>query len=163
MEYESRDLKSVSYIGGYKLLIVFDNDGSKVIDLRNDILRLNETRFDRLIDRDYFKTAYIHEETGSLAWDNGYDVCPDLLYQIGKPVAKGKGNPSPLPYNRSTHKPDCQCFICRNKRGERIPKRKRIDITLDGDDIEKLKVIATGSGRSMSSLIENAVREKYLS
>jgi len=147
MECEAHDLKSVNYGGDYRLIIVFDDDVSKVIDLRNDVIKLQETRYQRLLDKAYFSTAHIHEETGSLAWDNGYDICPDLLYQIG------------IATKKRLHKPGCGCPICRNTRGERKRTKKYAHVEFRFEVIEKLRNLAEKKERTVTSLVNEAVDE----
>ncbi|MDQ7827169.1 MAG: type II toxin-antitoxin system HicB family antitoxin [Candidatus Eremiobacteraeota bacterium] len=70
--------------------------------------------------------------------------------------------PYPEIRQRLGHKKGCECPVCRNARGERTPKRRRIDITMDNEIIEKLKAVAKNSDRTVSALIESAIKEKYL-
>ena len=42
------------------------------------------SRFQDLIDPKRFGKVKLNSELESIYWDNGIDLCPDVLYQIGK-------------------------------------------------------------------------------
>jgi len=78
------DVIRVIPLDDYKLLLVFDNNEKKTVDLEKQVKEISNARFDRLNDRAYFRTVRVDEGLGTIVWDNGYDICPHLLYQMGE-------------------------------------------------------------------------------
>ena len=67
------------YVGGYKLLLLFNNGERRIVDLSNS---LKGTVYTPLKDVDYFKRFSIKFNT--VEWENGADFAPEYLYEIGK-------------------------------------------------------------------------------
>jgi hypothetical protein len=42
--------------------------------------------FEQLRDTDYFKTVKVSPDLDTIVWENGADISPDFLYEIGQPV-----------------------------------------------------------------------------
>ena len=79
-------VKSVEYIDGYKLRLAFTNGKIKVVDL-SYIFKSNAGHyFEPLRDLERFRQVYC--DYGTICWPNEADLCPDLLYTIGKDVAR---------------------------------------------------------------------------
>lgn len=79
-------VKTVRYLGDYRLEVGFDNGVHKVVDLAS---YLQGEVFDPLKDKAYFATVTVHPEIETIAWKNGADFSPDFLYEIGKEVRSG--------------------------------------------------------------------------
>lgn len=77
------DIIDVSYLSGYKLILTFENGEKKLVDLEN---RLEGPIFAPLKDLSYFKRVYVDKELGTIAWPNGADKAPDMLYKISLPI-----------------------------------------------------------------------------
>jgi hypothetical protein len=84
------DVIEVSYLSGYRLLVVFDNHERKIVNLEQQVKEAAGTRFEELKEMDYFKTVRLDKELDTITWENGYDVCPHLLYQLGEAVRGGE-------------------------------------------------------------------------
>jgi hypothetical protein len=78
-------VKKVEYIDGYKLKIQFTNGRTKIVDLEGR-LKNAKNLFLELKDLEYFKK--VECDGYSICWPNGIDYCPDLLYMIGKDIAR---------------------------------------------------------------------------
>lgn len=76
-------VKKVKYIDGYKLAITFEDNKKKLVDLANHI---GNGIFKKLCDIAYFKTVRFDEELDTIVWDNGADISPDFLYEIGETI-----------------------------------------------------------------------------
>lgn len=76
-------VKNVSYISDYKLLLSFEDGSTKLVDLEP---HLDGEIFEPLKDIDYFKRVRLNPDLDTIAWDNGADMSPDFLYEIGQPV-----------------------------------------------------------------------------
>ena len=44
--------------------------------------------FEPLRKPERFRSVHLNEELDTIVWDNGADMSPDFLYQIGVPVAE---------------------------------------------------------------------------
>jgi len=77
-------VKSVSYVSGYKLLLSFEDGSRRLVDLEHE---LDGEIFEPLKDVDYFKTVRVNTDLDTIVWDNGADMSPDFLYQVGTMVA----------------------------------------------------------------------------
>ena len=71
-------IQSVKPLEGYTVLLHFSNGEQKVVDLLPllrgpvfEAVRQNLT---------YFRSVYVDEEIGTICWDNGADIDPNVLY-----------------------------------------------------------------------------------
>ncbi len=78
-------VKDARYVSEYKLLLTFENRVNKLVDLEP---HLDGEIFEPLKDIDYFRTVRVDPDTDTIVWDNGADVSPDFLYEIGIIEAK---------------------------------------------------------------------------
>lgn len=76
-------VKHVKYIEGYKLAITFENNKMKLVDLSNHV---GNGIFKKLKDITYFKTVKFDADLDTIVWDNGADISPDFLYEIGETI-----------------------------------------------------------------------------
>src|ERR1700722_10656805 len=76
-------VKKVEYLTEYKLKLTFADHAVKIVDLEPYLIK---GVFLPLKDIDYFKQVSIQGH--SIAWPNEADFCHDVLYDIGKPIAK---------------------------------------------------------------------------
>jgi hypothetical protein len=74
-------VKSVSPLEDYKLLIIFDNEESRIFDLKP---YLEHGIFSELKNQDLFKTVHVNFDT--VEWANSVDLCPETLYNESVPV-----------------------------------------------------------------------------
>ena len=73
--------KKVKTLPGFKLLVLFDNGERRVFDLSS---YLDQGVFRALRDPVVFNSAHISFD--SVAWANGADLCPEVLYRESVPV-----------------------------------------------------------------------------
>jgi hypothetical protein len=66
---------------GYQLELTFQNGEVKRFDMTP---YLSIGIFEELSNERVFRSA--HASLGSVAWDNGADLCPDTLYLESKPM-----------------------------------------------------------------------------
>jgi len=78
-------VKTVKYVSDFKLLLSFEDGSKKLVDLGK---YLDGEIFEPLKDISYFKTVRVHPELDTIVWDNGADMSPDFLYEIGIPITK---------------------------------------------------------------------------
>jgi hypothetical protein len=74
-------VKSVKYLDGYRLLVVFDENDEKVIDFESKLKNAKNMSFP-LKDISFFKEVRVDDTT--IVWPNGYDFCPDVLYMMAE-------------------------------------------------------------------------------
>ena len=67
----------------YKLLVSFENDETRIYDLKPALEGMQGKWYGELLDEDYFRTVRIGG--GSVEWPNEQDVCPDCLYEDSIP------------------------------------------------------------------------------
>lgn len=72
-------VKSVTAKKNYTLFITFENNETKIFDVRP---YLNFGVFIELNDKKYFRQ--VKPFLGSITWPHGQDICPDTLYMDGK-------------------------------------------------------------------------------
>ena len=75
---------SVAYECDYRLLVTFDDEMCKRVNL---VRHLDGEIFEPLRDIDMFRTARLNSDIDTVVWDNGADMSPDFLYEIGEPIA----------------------------------------------------------------------------
>jgi hypothetical protein len=78
-------VKHVKYVSEYKLLLTFEDDSLRQVDLG---LHLDGEVFEPLKDMSNFKSVSINPDLDTIVWDNGADMSPDFLYEISDPVAE---------------------------------------------------------------------------
>lgn len=71
-------LINIKLLEGYKIHLFFEDGLNSEIDFES-FLQKGFAR--ELLNKENFKQAYI-ESGGGLAWKNGFDFCPNFLYEI---------------------------------------------------------------------------------
>src|ERR1700722_1953082 len=82
-------IRQVEYIRDYKLKLKFSDQSIKIVDLEN-LINKSKGIFLPLKDLNYFKQVDLDDCQLSICWPNGADICPDILYEIGKDVQEKK-------------------------------------------------------------------------
>jgi hypothetical protein len=78
-------ITKVEHLSGYRLLLTFDDGAIREVDLISRIMGRGGLAKE-LLDEGYFGQVRLSGE--SIEWPNGYDICPNLLYEIGTDIAK---------------------------------------------------------------------------
>ena len=76
-------VKDVAYVSGFKLVLTFEDGSMKLVDLEP---HLDGEVFEPLRDVNYFRTVCVNPELDTIVWENGADMSPDFLYEIGVSV-----------------------------------------------------------------------------
>lgn len=74
---------NVQHETGYLLLLTFEDGIRRRVDLAP---HLDGEMFEPLREISLFRTARLNAEIDTVVWENGADMSPDFLYDIGKPV-----------------------------------------------------------------------------
>jgi len=77
-------VRKVVHVAGYKLILTFEDDMERLVDLEP---HLEGEVFEPLRDIGYFKTVKLHTDLDTIVWENGADLSPDFLYEIGVPIS----------------------------------------------------------------------------
>ncbi|RJX17686.1 MAG: DUF2442 domain-containing protein [Desulforudis sp.] len=83
MEIGLREIKTVYPIGNHHLILEFDEDDYRVVDIRPF---LRGPMFEPLMDGAFFKRARVDHESGTVTWPNGADLDPQVLYENSVPL-----------------------------------------------------------------------------
>ncbi len=75
----------VTCASGYQLLLTFEDGSVKLVDLEHE---LYGEVFEPLKDINYFKTVRVSPDLDTIVWDNGADLAPEFLYEVGISVAQ---------------------------------------------------------------------------
>jgi len=74
---------SVTALPDYRLLLGFANGDQRVFDVRP---YLDNGVFSALKDVSVFRSVRVNFDT--IEWANGADLCPEVLYEFGVPLAR---------------------------------------------------------------------------
>ena len=74
-------VKRVKHLSDYKLEVEFNSGEIRIVDLSG---HLNGEIFEPLKKVDYFKTVKINPDFDTIYWENGADIAPEFLFEIGK-------------------------------------------------------------------------------
>ena len=75
----------------YKLLVTFENNETRLFDLKPMLNGMQGKWFGELLDTDYFNTVRVGG--GSVEWPNEQDICPDCLYEDSVPFVYENDTP----------------------------------------------------------------------
>jgi len=77
-------IKNVKHLDDYKLMLTFNDNKQKIVDLKKYRNKGPETVFYPFKNLEFFKRVKVDKKLGTLIWPNGVDLCPDTLYRLGK-------------------------------------------------------------------------------
>ncbi|MGD9731570.1 MAG: DUF2442 domain-containing protein [Desulfamplus sp.] len=86
-----KSIKKICSIKPYQLTLEFDDNEIKLVDLETNFKewsKSNNSKFRELLNPLEFNKVKLNQEIESIYWDNGIDLCPDVLYSIGKNVKR---------------------------------------------------------------------------
>lgn len=72
---------AVRYLTNYQLGITFGDGCYKIVDLKDHLVG---PIFTPLRNIEYFKTVSVHPDLDTIYWDNGADLAPEFLLQLGR-------------------------------------------------------------------------------
>ncbi|GEM_PF-1483085 len=86
-------VREIQEVSPFCLTLKFNTGEVLRIDLESRLKAWSQSaasKFIALLDPVYFQTVKWHEEMETVYWENGIDLCPDMLYAIGKGMELGK-------------------------------------------------------------------------
>ena len=78
-------VRDVKYVGDYKLRLTFEDGSLREVDLSQ---HLDGEVFEPLKNLGKFKNVRVNADLDTIVWENGADMSPNFLYEIGVPVAE---------------------------------------------------------------------------
>lgn len=78
-------VKDAQYLSGYSLRLTFEDGSVRDVDLAG---HLDGVVFEPLRDIANFRQVRVDADLDTIVWENGADMSPDFLYEIGIPVAE---------------------------------------------------------------------------
>ncbi len=84
-------IKEILEVKAYKVTVRFNTDEVRVIDLEEKLQEWGKrpgSKFSQLLDPDYFNSVYLEEGAETLAWNNGIDLDPEVLYEMSVEINK---------------------------------------------------------------------------
>jgi hypothetical protein len=78
------EVKNVSTIKNFHLLLEFENDEFRVMDCRPYLK--DEGLMAELCEPEYFRQVKVDPDLRTIVWPNGMDFCPDVLYEESIPI-----------------------------------------------------------------------------
>ncbi|MGB9879292.1 MAG: DUF2442 domain-containing protein [Anaerolineae bacterium] len=82
-EIKLREIKSVYPLKDYHLILEFENDEYRIIDVKPFI---KGPVFEPIKNLAFFKQVRIDPDAGTVTWPNGADLDPDVLYEKSLPL-----------------------------------------------------------------------------
>ena len=79
-----RYITEATYESGYRVLLTFDDGTRKRVDLAAHLVG---AIFEPLRDPQQFRTVRLDPDLDTITWDNGADMAPEFLYEIGEAIA----------------------------------------------------------------------------
>lgn len=81
-----KDIIEVQPQKNHQLYLKFEDGKEGIIDI-NQLIQFTGI-FEPLKDLNYFKTVKLNPEWGTIYWENGADLDPDVLYSVltGEPI-----------------------------------------------------------------------------
>ncbi len=77
-----KDIIEVQPKDGYKLYLEFEDGVNGIVDI-NQLIEFTGV-FAPLQNEDYFKQVKVNPDWGTIYWENGADLDPDVLYSVVK-------------------------------------------------------------------------------
>ncbi|KYH32038.1 DUF2442 domain-containing protein [Neomoorella mulderi] len=83
IESMGHEVRSAYPVGNHHLILEFETGEYRVVDIRPFI---KGPVFEPLKDPAFFRQVKADPESRTVAWPNGADICPDVLYAESVPL-----------------------------------------------------------------------------
>jgi hypothetical protein len=80
-------IKEIRGVTPFILTLRFNTGETIQVNLQTKLDEWSQSpnsKFKQLLDPCYFATVRLDPESEAVYWDNGIDLCPDVLYMLGK-------------------------------------------------------------------------------
>ncbi|MCY7277477.1 MAG: DUF2442 domain-containing protein [Phormidesmis sp. CAN_BIN44] len=75
-----KDIVAAQLLEGYQLRLKFEDEVEGIVDIA-ELIKFTGV-FEPLHDRAYFAQVTVNPDLGTICWDNGADLDPDVLYSL---------------------------------------------------------------------------------
>jgi hypothetical protein len=82
-------IKKIEGINNFELLLLFNNNETRKLNFETKLkewANSPHSKFGQLLNPLYFKTVKLDPEMETLVWENGIDLCPNVLYEMSQPA-----------------------------------------------------------------------------
>ncbi|MBF0237951.1 MAG: DUF2442 domain-containing protein [SAR324 cluster bacterium] len=82
-------IKKIKQVTPFSLILLFNTGETVQVDLGNKLKEWSQSpksKFKALLDPAYFQSVKLDNDAQTICWDNGIDLCPDVLYSMGKVI-----------------------------------------------------------------------------
>lgn len=80
-------IKEIIQVEPYTLTLRYNTGEVVEVDLHEKLMEWSkspDSKFKALLDEEYFKSVQLDPEAETVFWGNGIDLCPDVLFEMGK-------------------------------------------------------------------------------
>ncbi|MCP5051258.1 MAG: DUF2442 domain-containing protein [bacterium] len=80
-------IKEIKEVSPFKVKLKFNTGEIKEVDLERKLKEWSKSPgsvYKQLLEPEYFKNVKLNTEMETIYWDNGIDLCPDVLYSMVK-------------------------------------------------------------------------------
>lgn len=82
-------IKEIKGVNNFELILLFNNNEIRKVNLEPKLKEWtssSHSKFGQLLNSSIFNTVRLDKEMETIVWENGIDLCPNVLYDISEPL-----------------------------------------------------------------------------
>jgi hypothetical protein len=82
-------IKEIKGVNNFELFLLFNNNEIRKVNLEPSLKEWTtspQSKFGQLLNLNLFKTVKLDKEMETIVWENGIDLCPNVLYEMSEPI-----------------------------------------------------------------------------
>lgn len=82
-------IKEIKEVNNFELVLLFNNNEIRKVNLEPKLKEWTtspHSKFGQLLNVSFFKTVKLDKEMETIVWENGIDLCPNVLYDMSEPI-----------------------------------------------------------------------------
>ncbi len=82
-------IKEIKGVNNFELYLLFNNNEIRKVNLEPKLKEWStspQSKFGQLLNLNLFKTVKLDKEMETIVWENGIDLCPNVLYDMSEPI-----------------------------------------------------------------------------
>jgi len=82
-------IKEIKEVNNFELFLLFNNNEIRKVNLEPRLKEWTtspQSKFGQLLNLNLFKTVKLDKEMETIVWENGIDLCPNVLYEMSEPI-----------------------------------------------------------------------------
>jgi len=86
-------IKEIKGINNFELFLLFNNNEIRKVNFEPKLKEWTtspQSKFGQLLNLNLFKTVKLDKEMETIVWENGIDLCPNVLYEMSEPIKEFK-------------------------------------------------------------------------